>query len=377
MDYAIAWGILISIALFIYMALDGFDIGIRILFPLSSSTQERDYMMQSIAPIWDTNETWIVLAAGGLYGVFPKAYVFIFNALYIPLIAMLIFLIFRGVSFEFRFKSPQKFKFIWSCMFCLGSLGIAICQGIILGQLIQGFQTINGEFDNNYWAWYQKFNFLTGGLISLFYGFMGANFLIYRLNGAGKARFIRISKWLLGIALVYLAALIAGRLYIIDQSATSAIFPAGPHLIERFYGFEVAIQTAKSFVIDYRGDSQLSYSLMKIAKPHQDALVQEVQNWMEQHYSQNFNLDEIAQHFNLSTRSLIRRFKAALDLAPNQYLQAMRIEAARKQLEQTDYTVEQIMLAVGYNDSSSFRRLFLKKTGLTPLDYRRRFSRHF
>ncbi|MGYP000081270822 len=156
-----------------------------------------------------------------------------------------------------------------------------------------------------------------------------------------------------------------------------AWFDLGLHLIERFYGFEVAIQTAKSFVIDYRRDSQLSYSLMKIAKPHQDALVQEVQNWMEQHYSQNFNLDEIAQHFNLSTRSLIRRFKAALDLAPNQYLQAMRIEAARKQLEQTDYTVEQIMLAVGYNDSSSFRRLFLKKTGLTPLDYRRRFSRHF
>ena len=156
-----------------------------------------------------------------------------------------------------------------------------------------------------------------------------------------------------------------------------AWFDLGLHLTERFYGFEVAIQTAKSFVIDYRRDSQLSYSLMKIAKPHQDALVQEVQNWMEQHYSQNFNLDEIAQHFNLSTRSLIRRFKAALDLAPNQYLQAMRIEAARKQLEQTDYTVEQIMLAVGYNDSSSFRRLFLKKTGLTPLDYRRRFSRHF
>jgi cytochrome d ubiquinol oxidase subunit II len=237
MDYAIAWGVLISIALFIYMALDGFDIGIGILFPFSSSTQERDYMMQSIAPIWDANETWIVLAGGGLYATFPKAYVFIFNALYIPLIAMLIFLIFRGVSFEFRFKSPQKFKFIWSCMFFLGSLGIAVCQGIILGQLIQGFHTINGGFDNNYWAWYQKFNFLTGGLISLFYGFMGANFLIYRLNGAGKARFIRISKWLLGIALVYLVALIANRLYVIDQSATAAIFPSSSHLIERFYTY--------------------------------------------------------------------------------------------------------------------------------------------
>lgn len=137
------------------------------------------------------------------------------------------------------------------------------------------------------------------------------------------------------------------------------------------------MQSAKSFVIDYRRDSQLSYSLLKIGQPHHDELVQNVQNWLEQHFHESFSLDDISTRFNVTTRTLIRHFKQALDLPPNQYLQAIRIEAARKRLEETDQAVDVIMQNIGYQDPSSFRRLFHRKTGLTPLEYRRRFSRRF
>jgi cytochrome d ubiquinol oxidase subunit II len=237
MDLTIAWGILISVALFVYMALDGFDLGIGILFPFAKTTQTRDHMMQSIAPIWDTNETWLILAAGGLYGVFPKAYVFIFNALYIPLIGMLICLIFRGVSFEFRFKAPQKLKFIWSFMFFLGSLGAALFQGVILGQLIRGFNTLNGNFDNNYWFWFQDFNFFIAGLVILFYALIGSSFLIYRLQNLDKEHFIFIAKCLLWICICYFALLGITTGYIIYKHPTSELFPTGNYLKDRFLAF--------------------------------------------------------------------------------------------------------------------------------------------
>ncbi len=156
-----------------------------------------------------------------------------------------------------------------------------------------------------------------------------------------------------------------------------AWFDLGLHIIEWHYGFETAIQTAKAFVIDYRRDSQLSYSLMRLAKPHKDDLVKQVQKWLEDHYAGNFTVDELADRFSVSKRTLIRRFNATLDMPPNTYVQSIRIEAAQKLLEETERTVDVVMNDVGYEDASSFRRLFRKKTGLTPTEYRRRFSRRF
>ncbi|MCB2385682.1 MULTISPECIES: GlxA family transcriptional regulator [Oceanospirillaceae] len=156
-----------------------------------------------------------------------------------------------------------------------------------------------------------------------------------------------------------------------------AWFDLGLHIIERNFGFETAIQTAKAFVIDYRRDSQLSYSLMRLSKPHKDDLVKQVQAWLEEHYAGNFTVDELADRFSVSKRTLIRRFNAALDMPPNTYVQSIRIEAAQKLLEETERTVDVVMNDVGYEDASSFRRLFRKKTGLTPTEYRRRFSRRF
>ncbi|WP_419811826.1 GlxA family transcriptional regulator [Bacterioplanoides sp.] len=154
-----------------------------------------------------------------------------------------------------------------------------------------------------------------------------------------------------------------------------AWFDLGLHIIERQMGFEAAIQTAKAFVIDYRRDTQLSYSLMRLSKPHKDDLVREAQTWLEQNYPQQFTVEDLAERFSISKRTLIRRFNAALDMPPNTYVQSLRIEAAQKLLEETERTVDVVMNDVGYEDASSFRRLFRKKTGLTPTEYRQRFAR--
>jgi transcriptional regulator GlxA family with amidase domain len=154
-----------------------------------------------------------------------------------------------------------------------------------------------------------------------------------------------------------------------------AWFDLGLHIIERSIDFETAIQTAKAFVIDYRRDSQLSYSLMRIAKPHQDEMVNTIQATIERDCTISLSIDRLASHHNVSQRTLIRRFNSALGMPPNTYLQSVRIERARKMLEESDFNVDTVMNKIGYEDASSFRRLFKKKTGLTPTEYRNRFRR--
>ena len=154
-----------------------------------------------------------------------------------------------------------------------------------------------------------------------------------------------------------------------------AWFDLGLHIIERCVDFETAMQTAKAFVIDYRRDSQLSYSLMRIAKPHQDDMVHSIQATIEQDCTISLSIEHLADQYNVSQRTLIRRFNQALAMPPNTYLQAVRIERARKMLEESDNNIDTVMNRVGYEDASSFRRLFKKKTGLTPTEYRTRFSR--
>jgi transcriptional regulator GlxA family with amidase domain len=154
-----------------------------------------------------------------------------------------------------------------------------------------------------------------------------------------------------------------------------AWFDLGLHIIERSIDFETAMQTAKAFVIDYRRDSQLSYSLMRIAKPHQDDLVNKIQAIIEQDCTLSLSIEDLATQYNVSQRTLIRRFNNALGIPPNTYLQSVRIERARKMLEESDFNVDTVMNKIGYEDASSFRRLFKKKTGLTPTEYRNRFSR--
>ena len=154
-----------------------------------------------------------------------------------------------------------------------------------------------------------------------------------------------------------------------------AWFDLGIHIIEKELGYDAALQTAKAFVIDYRRDNQLSYSLSRLSIQHHDGLVADIQGHLAQHYGKNQSLEELADHFNVSKRTLIRRFKGALNLTPHAYLQQIRIEVAQKLLAETQYSIEQITNKVGYDDMSSFRRLFKQQAGVTPVEYRKRFAK--
>ena len=136
------WGFIIATAIFIYVLLDGFDLGIGILFPFAPSDKCRDRMMNSIAPFWDGNETWLVLGGGGLFAAFPLAYAILLPAFYMPIILMLLGLILRGVAFEFRFKSEEHTRRLWDYAFHIGSLTATFCQGAILGAFIQGVKLL-------------------------------------------------------------------------------------------------------------------------------------------------------------------------------------------------------------------------------------------
>jgi len=154
-----------------------------------------------------------------------------------------------------------------------------------------------------------------------------------------------------------------------------AWFDLGLVLIELYAGYDVAIQTAKAFVIDYRRESQLSYSLTRFSPSHQDALVTKVQHYLDTHFADVNQLDALATEFSVSKRTLIRRFKSALATTPHAYLQNVRIEAAQKYLAETQLNIDDVLLKTGYEDMSAFRRVFKQHTGLTPVEYRRRFAR--
>ena len=139
----VIWAALIGTAVAIYVILDGFDLGIGILFPFAKHERERDQMMNSVAPFWDGNETWLVLGGGGLLVAFPRAYAVIMPALYLPVIVMLLALVFRGVAFEFRTVANTSKKY-WNVAFAAGSTVAALLQGVILGGLVQGIKVENG-----------------------------------------------------------------------------------------------------------------------------------------------------------------------------------------------------------------------------------------
>src|SRR5580700_4615617 len=138
-DLALLWAIIIGFGLMMYVIMDGFDLGIGILFPFVRNREDRDVMVNSVAPVWDGNETWLVLGGAGLLAAFPLAYSVLLSALYIPLVLMLMGLILRGVGFEFRFKADETHRRFWDFAFAGGSYLAAFCQGAALGAFINGF----------------------------------------------------------------------------------------------------------------------------------------------------------------------------------------------------------------------------------------------
>ncbi|MGB0935727.1 MAG: cytochrome d ubiquinol oxidase subunit II, partial [Alphaproteobacteria bacterium] len=182
-DLALVWGGLIAVAVYLYVMLDGFDLGVGILFPFAPSDKCRDKMMNSIAPFWDGNETWLVLGGGGLFAAFPLAYAIVMPALYMPLILMLIALIFRGVAFEFRFKASLQNRYIWDMCFHYGSLFAAFSQGMILGAIVQGFAVEDRQFAGGAFDWLTAFSMMTGMAVTVGYAMLGSTWLIMKTDG--------------------------------------------------------------------------------------------------------------------------------------------------------------------------------------------------
>jgi cytochrome d ubiquinol oxidase subunit II len=204
-DLTVIWALIIVFAVFVYVVLDGFDLGIGLLFPTLEVGHERDTAMNSVAPVWDGNETWLVLGGGGLLAAFPLAYGVILSALYAPIIAMLLALVFRGVAFEFRWRDPGHRR-IWDIAFTGGSFVAAMSQGIVLGALLQGIKVGDREYAGGWWDWLTPFSLLTGVSLVVAYALLGATWLIMKTEGKLQQHAVRLA-WKLGaIALVAVAA---------------------------------------------------------------------------------------------------------------------------------------------------------------------------
>lgn len=185
MDLTILWAGIIAFAVFAYVVMDGFDLGIGVLFPTFKVGPERDQAMNSIAPVWDGNETWLVLGGGGLFAAFPLAYAVLLPATYPLVIAMLLGLVFRGVAFEFRWRDPAHRPF-WDAAFTGGSLVAAMSQGMILGAMLQGIEVANRAYAGSWFDWLTPYTLLTGLGTTAGYALLGSTWLIWKLEGPAQ-----------------------------------------------------------------------------------------------------------------------------------------------------------------------------------------------
>jgi cytochrome d ubiquinol oxidase subunit II len=179
----------VAFAVGMYVILDGFDLGLGILFPFADAHGQRDRMMNSIAPFWDGNETWLVFGGAILLSAFPKAFSIILPAVYLPVIVMLLGLIFRGVAFEFRFKHHPRAP-VWDFAFAGGSIVAAFAQGVVLGAFLQGIHVADGRYGGGAWDWLSPFSVMTGLALLVGYALLGATWLVWRCRGdlGDKAR---------------------------------------------------------------------------------------------------------------------------------------------------------------------------------------------
>jgi cytochrome bd ubiquinol oxidase subunit II len=207
LDLTLIWALLIATAVFLYVVMDGFDLGVGILFPAIRGKADRDTMVNTVAPVWDGNETWLILGGGGLFAVFPLAYATILPALYMPLILMLLALVFRGVAFEMRFRAATaRTQLWWDRSFSWGSYVATVCQGICVGAYVQGVRVVDRAYAGGWWDWLTPFSLLTGAALVAGYGLLGACWLIWKTDGELQLRAYRLAHRL-GVATI--AAIVA------------------------------------------------------------------------------------------------------------------------------------------------------------------------
>ncbi len=212
------WAGLIAVAVLAYVLLDGFDLGMGLLFAVEQDEEDRDVMVNTTAPTWDGNETWLVLGGGGLFAVFPLAYAIIMPAMYPLIIAMLLGLVFRGVAFEFRFRAAtRRGRTLWDHAFLLGSFGAAMAQGLTLGGLLQGVHVVGRAYAGGWWDWLTPFSVLCAVALVIGYALQASCWLIWRTEGALQAR-SRTRARLLAVAMLAMIVAVSVWTPLLGQS---------------------------------------------------------------------------------------------------------------------------------------------------------------
>jgi cytochrome d ubiquinol oxidase subunit II len=187
-DLALIWAVIIVFGIMMYVVMDGFDLGIGLLYPFFPDRSDRDVMMNTVAPVWDGNETWLVLGGAGLLAAFPLAYSVVLSAFYLPLMFMLLGLVFRGVAFEFRFKASDAHRPLWDAAFIGGSAVATFFQGVTLGAFIEGVKVVNHAYAGGALDWLTPFSMFTGLGLVVAYSLLGATWLVMKTGGALQAR---------------------------------------------------------------------------------------------------------------------------------------------------------------------------------------------
>lgn len=200
-DLSVAWAVLILFSVMMYVIMDGFDLGIGMLFPFFPDKEERDVMMNTVAPVWDGNETWLVLGGAGLLAAFPLAYSLVLSALYLPIILMLVGLIFRGVAFEFRFKASVGRVWLWDLSFTLGSAVATFFQGVVLGAFIQGLELEGLQYRGGALGWLKPFPLFAGLGLMVAYLLLGATWLIMKTEDELQQRARRLACYMVWLLL--------------------------------------------------------------------------------------------------------------------------------------------------------------------------------
>ncbi len=194
-DLPLLWVVIIAFALMMYVVMDGFDLGVGILSPLVASRGDRDTMVNTVAPVWDGNETWLVLGGASLFAAFPLAYSILLTALYLPLILMLVGLIWRGVAFEFRFKATAGMQPFWDRAFAWGSIATTFFQGVALGAFINGFAVTGHVYRGGLFGWLTPFSIFTGFGLIVAFALLGSTWLVMKTEGALQARMTELARY--------------------------------------------------------------------------------------------------------------------------------------------------------------------------------------
>lgn len=229
-DLALFWAGVIALAIIVYVILDGFDLGVGILFGTTADEAKRVSMMDTIAPFWDGNETWLVIVGAGLFATFPTVYAVFLSAFYIPVLLLLFGLIFRGVAFEFRYRS-QRLRWLWDWGFFVGSVVVAFVQGAAVGAMMRGIRVTDGQYVGGSFDWLHPFALLTGSGLVFGYALLGAGWVVLKSEGALRDWAYARIGWLVAIVFVIIAAAFATVLSVDASAVTQG------HLADRRWGW--------------------------------------------------------------------------------------------------------------------------------------------